>query len=136
MSASSKSNTPTPVTTTQSKDWMKAVTLELNAGTDDKTEVVVAKQGKQKQCKQARLAEQERQRWEQEERQRKEREEAEHKAKEETERKVVGEQQVWEEAVKARWWLRGHGQSLRQSRPGLRQRRRGWPKKRPQRRGL
>ena len=46
MSAPSKSNTPTPVTASQSKDWMKAATPELNAGMDDKTEVVMAKQAK------------------------------------------------------------------------------------------
>ncbi|KIM56651.1 hypothetical protein SCLCIDRAFT_29396 [Scleroderma citrinum Foug A] len=81
MSAPSKSNTPTPVTTTQSKDWMKAVTPELNARTDDKTE--------ERQCQ------------EQEERERKEREEAEHKVKEEAEKKVAEEQQVRDEAARA-----------------------------------
>ena len=88
MSAPSKSNTPTPVTTTQSKDWMKAVTPELNAGMDDETEVVVAKQGEQKQCKQVRLVEQERQLWEQEEAECKAREQVERKAREEVERKA------------------------------------------------
>ena len=71
MSAPSKSNTPMPATTTQSKDWMKAVTLELNAGTDDETEVIMVKQGELKQHKQARLAEQERQCQKQEEREHK-----------------------------------------------------------------
>ena len=59
MSAPSKSNTPIPTTTTQSKDWMKPATPELNARTDNETEVVVAKEGEQKRRKQARLAEQE-----------------------------------------------------------------------------
>ncbi|KIM52956.1 hypothetical protein SCLCIDRAFT_32235 [Scleroderma citrinum Foug A] len=90
MSAPSKSNTPTPATTTQSKDWTKAATLELNAGTDNETE-----------HKQARLVEQERQHWEQEEAECKAREEVEHKAKEEAERKAVDERQVWEEAARA-----------------------------------
>ena len=90
MSAPSKSNTPTPATTTQSKDWMKAVTPELNTRMDDKTEVVVVKQGKRKRHKQARLAEQEWEHWEQEEREHKEREEAERKAKEEAERQAAG----------------------------------------------
>ena len=91
MSAPSKSNTPTPAITTHSKDWTKAATLELNARTDDKTEVVVAKQGERKRHKQARLAEQERQHWEQEEAEHKAREEVECKAKEKAERKAVDE---------------------------------------------
>ncbi|KIM63271.1 hypothetical protein SCLCIDRAFT_24396 [Scleroderma citrinum Foug A] len=107
MSAPSKSNTPTPATTTQSKDWMKAATLELNAGTNDETKVVfacsclalfaapyyivMAKQGERKWHKQARLAEQERQRREQEEAEHKVREEVECKVKEEAERKAADE---------------------------------------------
>ncbi|KIM50167.1 hypothetical protein SCLCIDRAFT_34587 [Scleroderma citrinum Foug A] len=54
MSAPSKSNTPTPATANQSKGWTKAATPELNARTDDETKVVMAKQGEQKQHKQAR----------------------------------------------------------------------------------
>ena len=91
MSAPSKNNTPTPATATQSKDWMKVATLELNTGMDDETEVIMAKQGKRKQCKQARLVEQERQRKEREEAERKAKEEAKRKAKEEAERKVAEE---------------------------------------------
>ncbi|KIM56661.1 hypothetical protein SCLCIDRAFT_29419 [Scleroderma citrinum Foug A] len=81
MSAPSKSNTPTPMTASQSKDWTKVVTLELNARMDDETK--------------ARLVEQERQR--------REREEAERKAKEEAERKAAEERQVQEEAARA--WM-------------------------------
>ncbi|KIM58421.1 hypothetical protein SCLCIDRAFT_28080 [Scleroderma citrinum Foug A] len=77
MSAPSKNNTPTPTTATQSKDWMKAATPELNTGMDDETE--------------ARLAEQERQHKEREEAEHKAKEEAKHKAKEEAERKVAEE---------------------------------------------
>ena len=90
MSAPSKSNTPTPATVSQSKDWMKVATPGLNTGTDDETEVIVAKQGERKWCKQARLAEQERQCREQEEGECREREEAERKAKEEAERQAAG----------------------------------------------
>ncbi|KIM63416.1 hypothetical protein SCLCIDRAFT_24310 [Scleroderma citrinum Foug A] len=93
MSAPSKSNTPTPATASQSKDWMKVVTPELNTGTDNETKVIVAKQGERKRRKQARLAEQERQC--------REREEAERKAKDEAERKAAEERRVWEEAVRA-----------------------------------
>ena len=74
---------PTPATVSQSKDWTKAATPELNAGTDNETEVIVAKQGERKQHKQVRLAEQERQR--------REREEAECKVKEEAERQAAEE---------------------------------------------
>ena len=101
MFAPSKSNTPTPVTVSQSKDWTKVVTSELNARMDNKTKVVRVKQGKQKRRKQARLVEQERQCQEQEEAERKAKEEAEHKAKEEAERQAVEERRVWEEAVRA-----------------------------------
>ncbi|KIM68554.1 hypothetical protein SCLCIDRAFT_20460 [Scleroderma citrinum Foug A] len=94
MSAPSKSNIPTPMTASQSKDWMKVVTLELNTGTDDETEVVVVNQGERKRRKQVRLAEQERQH--------REREEAECKAKEEAKRKAAEERRVREEAARAR----------------------------------
>ena len=91
MSAPSKSNTPTPATASQSKDWTKVATLELNTGTDDETEVIVAKQGERKWCKQVRLAEQERQCREREEAECKVKEEAERKVKEEAERKAAEE---------------------------------------------
>jgi len=43
MSAIAKSNSPIAPVTTESKDWMKASTLELQSGSKDKSDVLDAK---------------------------------------------------------------------------------------------
>ena len=43
MSAIAKSNSPITPVTTESKDWMKASTLELQSGSEDESDVLDAK---------------------------------------------------------------------------------------------
>jgi len=66
MSAPAKSTSPIAPATNESKDWMKALTPELQSGSKDKVSVLDAKVKERHHCKQVRR--EEKQRWEEAER--------------------------------------------------------------------
>ena len=57
MSAITKSNSPVAPVTTESKDWTKASTLELQSGGEDKLDVLNAKAKEHRRCKQVKREE-------------------------------------------------------------------------------
>ena len=108
MSATAKSTSPVAPVATESRDWTKASTPELQSGSEDESDVLDAKA--KERCRRKQVKREEKQRREEAERRACEeaearaREEAEQKAREEAERKAreEAERQVREQAEKDR----------------------------------
>jgi len=95
MSNIAKSTSPVAPVTTESKDWTKASTPELQSGSEDKSDVLDAKAKERCQRKQVKREEKQRR----EEAERRAREEVEARAREEVERaKAEAERKAREEA--------------------------------------
>jgi len=95
MSATAKSNSPIASAATESRDWTKASTLELQSGSEDESDVLDTKAKEHHRCKQVKREEKQHG----EEAERRVREEAEARAREEVEcAKAEAEQKVREEA--------------------------------------
>jgi len=95
MLAIAKSTSPIAPIATESRDWMKALTPELQSGSEDESDVLDAKVKECCRCKQVKREEKQHR----EEAERRAREEAEARAREEAEHaKVEAEQKAREEA--------------------------------------
>jgi len=100
MSATAKSTSPVAPVATESRDWTKASTPELQSGSEDESDVLDAKAKECRRHKQVKREEKQRR----EEAERRAREEAEARAREEAERKAreEAEHQAREQAEKDR----------------------------------
>ena len=99
MSATAKSTSPVAPVATESRDWTKASTPELQSGSEDESDVLDAKAKERRRRKQVKREERQRR----EEAERRAREEAEARACEEAERaKAEVEQKAREQAEKDR----------------------------------
>jgi len=95
MSAITKSTSPVAPVATESRDWTKASTLELQSGSEDESDVLNAKAKEHRRCKQVKREEKQHK----EEAERGAREEVEARAREEAERaKAEAEWKAREEA--------------------------------------
>jgi len=95
MSAIAKSNSPVAPITTESRDWTKALTPELQSGSEDESDVLDAKAKERRRRKQVKREERQRR----EEAERRARKEVEARAREEAEHaKAEAEQKAREQA--------------------------------------
>jgi len=60
MSATAKSNSPIASAATESRDWMKASTPELQSGSEDESNILDAKAKERRRCKQVKREEKQR----------------------------------------------------------------------------